>query len=56
MQIDHNFKILLDSLPPALLDQNVGELLRANNHDLNIAIAKEQFRMMNESNKNSKTN
>ena len=56
MQIDHNFKILLDSLPPALLDQNVGELLRANNHDLNIAIAKEQFRMMNQSNKNSKNN
>jgi hypothetical protein len=42
MQIENNFRILMSSIPPALLDQNVGTLLKAYNHDLNAAIADEQ--------------
>ena len=61
-KIDHNFRVLISSIPPALLGRNVGELLKTTNGDLNIAIFQENLKLVKQgdlstnANTNAQTN
>jgi hypothetical protein len=54
--MEHNLRVLISTIPPALLDRNVGELLKSTNHDINTAICQEKMKLMNQANLKTKPN